>query len=78
MYEGLRDALKSRSGNHLECSFAEIELLLGRGLPKSARKYRQWWANDASHTQAAAWLSIGWEVETANLTAERVMFRKSR
>jgi hypothetical protein len=43
-------------------SFAEIEAVLGRRLPPSARDSkikRQWWANTDTHSQARAWLDAG-------------------
>jgi hypothetical protein len=46
-------------------TFEEIEEILRAKLPKSALKYREWWANQLNTTsrpQAAAWLDAGFEV----------------
>jgi hypothetical protein len=55
-------------------SFAEIERVIGRPLPASARKHRPWWANDASHSHARAWLGAGWRVIGVDLNAGRITF----
>jgi hypothetical protein len=40
-------------------TFAEISRFVG-GLPPSAYRYREWWANDhgGRHVQAHAWLDL--------------------
>jgi hypothetical protein len=75
-YAALYHKLKSLQGNQWSPNFDEIEQLLGRTLPKSARLYRPWWANDArgSHTHALAWLLAGWETSRVNLAAETLEF----
>jgi hypothetical protein len=55
-------------------SFRQIEDVLGDGLPKPARKYPEWWQNDAANDQARAWLDAGWQVREADLPGERVVF----
>jgi hypothetical protein len=57
--------------------FAELAALVG-GLPKSAYRYREWWANErrGQHVQCRAWMSTGYEVDWVNLSAERVRFRR--
>ena len=58
-------------------SFKEIEKILCFVLPRSARKYRAWWANDKSHIQAfEGWMSVGWGIESINLQEETVTFKK--
>jgi hypothetical protein len=52
-------------------TFADIERLTGP-LPVSARQYRPWWANHASHSQAVAWMKAGWQVAEVNMIRERV------
>lgn len=51
----------------LDLDFDAIDALVS-GLPSSARRHRAWWANDATHAQARAWLDEGWRVEAVNLT----------
>jgi hypothetical protein len=57
-------------------SFRQVEGILGDGLPKPARKYPEWWANDAANEQARSWLDAGWHVRTADLAAETVVFEQ--
>jgi hypothetical protein len=61
-----------------ELSFSEIEELIGRRLPPSARLYQAWWANSDSHSQARAWLEAGWTVSSFDLGRERVVFVRAR
>lgn len=55
-----------------------IERILGRSLPASARKHRAWWSNESAgtHSHARAWLGVGWHVESLDLSAGVVQFRK--
>ena len=58
-------------------SFAELEGVLGRELPPSARKYRPWWENEytkETHSHAQSWMQAGWKVDTVNLDEEWVRF----
>jgi len=71
-YGPLRDWLASHTGP-VVMSWEEIEALVGP-LPASARKHRPWWANDPSHTQALAWLSVGRKVEVLDALRGRVRF----
>jgi hypothetical protein len=60
-------------------SFAEIEELIGRPLPRSARKHHWWWANEAltitRHSQSRAWKAAGYDAEVS-LTEQIVIFRR--
>jgi len=58
----------------VEVSFGEIEAMLGSPLPKSARTYNAWWANDSSHVQANSWLALDWRTSNLELSAEKVTF----
>ncbi len=55
-------------------SFAQIEDVLGRSLPVSARSHRSWWGNDSFHVQAAAWRAAGWRVFKVDLARQAVTF----
>ena len=57
-------------------SFDRIEAILGFTLPKSARTYQAWWANQVGggHVQANAWLDEGWRTEQLSLTRRQVTF----
>jgi hypothetical protein len=57
--------------------FTDIETLIGRTLPPSARRHRPWWSNNASnHVNTKAWLDAGYKTERVDLSAERLVFRK--
>jgi hypothetical protein len=60
-YQPLRDFLAARGDRSVCLSYDEIEHIIGRPLPRSAKGElgRQWWANTESHSQARAWLSVG-------------------
>lgn len=55
-------------------SFAQIQDLMGRALPLSARKYRSWWGNDSYHVQAVAWQAAGWRVFKVDMARHVVTF----
>ena len=58
-------------------TFSEIEEILGDSLPPSAGTYREWWANDETHSQARkGWMAAGWKVGHADLNSEQVIFER--
>src|SRR4051812_16915537 len=68
------EELLQRGDTTAEFSFFDIEVLVGQ-LPASARAYRPWWANN-SQSQALAWRSAGWHVDTVSFDRERVRFAR--
>lgn len=58
-------------------SFAQVEQILGRPLPPSARTYQAWWANQrgAGHSQAHSWMGAGWHSCDLDLKAQHVSFK---
>lgn len=66
--------------NHLEgaapasvpMTFEAVGRLVG-GLPPSAYKHREWWANNG-HGQAQAWATAGYRVIAVDLRGQRVTF----
>ena len=61
-------------------SFAELEAILGFGLPASARLYRPWWSNQkrgAGHSHALAWHAAGWKTRAVNLDEESLTFERA-
>ncbi len=56
--------------------FADLEAILGRQLPRSARRDKPWWANASTHSQARAWLSAGWRVDGVDMRGETVRFSR--
>lgn len=71
----LRDQPESTS--FMDVSFAELESVLQSSLPASAYKRREWWSNSQRNTQAKAWVKGGWRVQTVDLDAQRLTFRRT-
>ena len=72
-------AALDRSTTHT-MSFDCIEAVLGVRLPKSARQYQAWWANQVGqgHVQSNAWLDSGWHTELLSLPGKHVTFKPVR
>jgi DNA-binding XRE family transcriptional regulator len=76
-YWRLYTHLQTCGQDELSLTFAEIERLLGTGLPNSARTRRAWWSNrNRGAVQAKAWVEAGYQAETLDLANEQVTFRK--
>jgi hypothetical protein len=77
-YEPLAASLEDREQDEWAASFEQIEEVLGFPLPPSARRYREWWANQRGHghSQARGWQEAGWQVLKVDLAAEEVTFRR--
>jgi hypothetical protein len=78
-YSKLYHKLKSlpETQRQWQVNFQKIEQLIApRKLPKSARLYRPWWANDTtgSHTHALSWDLAGWQTSQVDLVAETLVF----
>ena len=77
-YQLLYKYLRDRFANRLVLTFAEIEDILGSGLPVSARRYPAWWSNnEGSHVQAEAWLTAGFRTEQVDIPGEKLTFVRS-
>jgi hypothetical protein len=67
----------AKSGKAIvELSFAEIERILGKALPPSARSHPAWWAN-SGHYQAGFWTSAGYRVQRPDLRNGIIRFVRS-
>lgn len=79
-YDALRDHLAAvpATTRVITMSFSEVDRVVG-GLPPSARRLRQWWAND-SKIEARAWRAAGWHVdaEGVDFNAETVRFARGK
>ncbi len=76
-YCTLGEHLLQNEKDQLTMSFSDVEKVLGFPLPKSARKFRTWWANDSTHSHAVnGWLKYGWQVNEINLKEGYVLFRR--
>jgi hypothetical protein len=76
-YAPLERHLELLTVGEISLGFADIEDILGFALPASAQEHRAWWSNDASHSQACAWLDAGWRVASVSLDAQRVRFART-
>ena len=62
--------------DEVKMTFSEIEKIIGRELPATAYKKREWWSNnDRTHTQSAAWSDVGYKTCDIIL-GESVSFKK--
>ena len=81
-YEPLGQYLERTGDNHVELTFAEIEEILGFTLPDYLYEYPAGWYGTAeaspTHRQKVVWCRHGYQVETIDLTARNVRFRKVR
>lgn len=77
-YHRLFAHLSGLSATEWRTTFSEIESILGFELPRSARMYRPWWANDTGkyHSHALAWNAAGWETSEVNMAAETLLLRR--
>ena len=77
VYAPLREHLLLSGAERLTLSFSEVEHILGRPLPASARKRSAWWSNsELGHVQAAAWLQSSYRTVDLDLEAERIGFER--
>lgn len=79
-YDIITHYLKTNGGSQVTLTFTQFDELLfpATGLPKTARRTKDWWANDYTHPEngAYAWLNAGYEVVVINLEKEYVVFNK--
>lgn len=74
-YRALSAYLSELQGWERTLTFGEIEEILGRSLPPSARQYQAWWANTLKgHPHARSWLDVGWRTNSLDLNAARITF----
>jgi hypothetical protein len=76
-YCSLGEDLLQRETDQVTLKFSDIEEILGFPLPKSARKFRTWWANDTTHSHAVnGWLNYGWRVKEIDLHEQYVRLQR--
>ncbi len=74
-YDPLFDFLATLGGEPLAIAFDGLERATGLTLPYAARHHRQWWSNGTNaHTQAVAWMAVGYKVTDLDLKAGTVRF----
>lgn len=77
-YEPLTQFLAAQRTQEVPMSFSEIERVLGFPLPKKASGIRAWWSNNPSNNvMTKAWLAAGFITERVDMSARRLVFRKS-
>lgn len=75
VYQPLRDRLFFSGKSEVTMTFSEIEEILNRPLPPSARRRSAWWSNNArGHVQAGAWLGANYRTSDLDLGRQRVTF----
>ena len=79
-YYPLQRRLEQESGQRITFEFEEIEQMLGASLPRSSRTYDAWWSNEdhtqTKHVQCKSWGLAGWQVESVDLSNEKVTFSR--
>jgi hypothetical protein len=75
-YEPLTHYLEACQVTETPLTFKEVERILKRDLPASARLHQPWWANTTTHSHADAWMRAGWKTSRVDLASERVTFVK--
>lgn len=77
-YYPLHKSLKESGKEELSMKFTEIEKLIGKKLPESARKFRAWWANNLKKGtgQSKSWVEAGYKAMDADIEKGIVRFRK--
>ena len=80
-YTPLADYL-TNAGKHLfdiTLTFEKIEEIINDKLPRSARTYQAWWANEKNPrtmVHKIKWQSAGWKVKHYDFSREIVTFEK--
>jgi hypothetical protein len=76
-YAPLKEFLLKQGAELVPMTFAEIEAVLDAALPASKR-YPAWWSNNEfNNTMTSEWLAAGYQTEAVDVSAERLVFRKS-
>ncbi len=77
-YEPLEQYLRACNRADVPMTFAEIEKIIGDGLPSSAFRHRPWWSNNPSNSVITnAWLRAGYKSADVDMTGRKLVFRKS-
>lgn len=77
-YQPLYHRLVSLDVSLVRMHFSDIEEIIGRDLPNSARTYPAWWANNDQEGKrhSTARLTAGWRTEDLSLEIEEVTFTR--
>ena len=72
-YRPVADALSEAQAKTISMTFQELEHLLGRSLPRSARVHRAWW----SGTESKKWKAEGLSLSALDQQKEKVTFGRT-
>ncbi len=76
-YYPLYQYFSEKDVEFITLTFSEIESILGRDLPYSAKADRGWWGNRANGpSHAKAWMQAKYEVSEIDMAAGQITFRK--
>jgi hypothetical protein len=81
-YAPLTGFLERQIHDRIELLFDDIEDedKIGVPLPRAAKEYPEWWANEVNpktrHYQCRAWTEAGWKVEGVDIEKETVIFAR--
>ena len=79
-YDPLSEFLRDKAPHSVTLSFAQIENVLRRDLPATARNRAEWWANEdpqlTRHVQSKAWMQNGYTA-SVDIENEVVEFNRS-
>lgn len=74
-YDPLRRFLENRDADQTPMTFAEVERILDRPLPPSARRHAGWWSNNpGTHVGVGAWRDAGCKATQVDIGAEKLVF----
>lgn len=77
-YAPLTAHLRKIGQASIPMTFEEIEALVGRKLPASARRHRAWWSNNPSNSVITwAWLAAGYKSGQVDMEAGRLVFNRT-
>ena len=75
-YDHLGKYLSQQNRNFIPMTFREIESIVGKALPAS-KNHRAWWSNNpTNNVMTRQWLGAGYETESVDIAAERLVFRR--
>ena len=76
-YEPLAEFLCRQTVDSCTLTLVEIERIIARHLPRSARTHAAWWGNDRTHAQARAWMEEGWRARPASRRMDAIVFHRA-
>jgi len=76
-YEPLTRFLEGTHTSQIQLTFQDIERILDRPLPASARQHQAWWSNTETHSHADSWMRTGWRTRDLDLGSERILFYRN-